>query len=1023
MTTGGSNPGDHENTAGSWALEGVDAMLASAKASPRPLPAPIGDRYAFERFLGAGGMGEVWLAQQSRPRRAVALKLVRPEVARNPDWRVRLLHEAETLAALDHPGIATVHEFVEDGDRYCIVMKYVEGTTLGAHLRERNPPLEEALRLARRIAEVLDYAHSRPQPIVHRDLKPANVMVTREGGVVVLDWGIAAVMQRGADETSVTLPVAGTPPYMSPEQIEGRADRGADIWAFGCVLFECLTREPLYLPQPMTVKERVDAVLHREPNWSALESLPRHLRECVRHCLERTPSNRLRDIGDAMRLLTPGGPGADERRRHLPSNLRAAPPSSVERQGERDALRSLLDEERAVTATGPHGCGKSWIALRVARHTLDAQADGAVAIDASTLERPERLREALLSALPPADRGVTCDDPLEARLVGRAMTVVIDNADGAIDAIAALVPLLRRHDIRTLITARRCVPGTAEFRVPRLSVPLASELDLEQIVRHDAVRLFESRARLTRPSFRVDRGNATDVAEICRATDGLPALLLRYAGQVAITPPSRIRDRLLGNLPGQRTSAHRALPADTDERLLAMARDDLESATADERRLLTRLAIFAGPWTLDAAEAVCADELLAKESVADLVLALSQRSIIEFDDRGGGARFWTPEPLGRLCRTRLDETRSQRESIELRDRFVAHVAQRATLPTRRRDAGTPLDGAALARWADEIALEHGNCRRAIEIAMAAPETRDLAADIAIALQDFWYPRSLYGEATDTITALLRVRGEANDLRQMRLHSVAFKMTWLQDLTLARHHAREALRLARDLVPPAEDPTRQGSLRRLALVLNNVGLVEKELGSIEAAELALSEALGIATAMGDGVVENEIRLTLGLCALARGDDAAAVAQLTPALAAFERAGDAQRAGTAAHTLGRVALHRGDARAAARWVARALQHSPFERQPESFVHAIELAGVVAQALRRSDHAVMLLAAAQARREALGAKASPTEVALRDAALDALRATLAPAAFASLWSAGASLSADSARSIATGIDAPVA
>jgi serine/threonine protein kinase len=261
--------------------------------------------------LGAGGMGEVYRARDTRLGREVAIKALPEEFSRDPERLARFEREARLLASLQHANIAGIHGLeVVDGRRY-LVLEYVEGETLAARVRRGAIPVDEAIDVARGIAAALDAAHE--AGIVHRDLKPGNVMLTGTGEVKVLDFGLAKGREGAGSSSdpdlsaSPTLTYAGTQAgvilgtaaYMSPEQARGKAvDRRTDIWSFGCVVFECLTARQAFAGE--TVSDIVAHILQSEPAWSALPaSTPERLRGLLRRCLEKDVKRRQRDIGDA----------------------------------------------------------------------------------------------------------------------------------------------------------------------------------------------------------------------------------------------------------------------------------------------------------------------------------------------------------------------------------------------------------------------------------------------------------------------------------------------------------------------------------------------------------------------------------------------------------------------------------------------------------------------------------------------------------------------------------------------------
>jgi eukaryotic-like serine/threonine-protein kinase len=278
--------------------------------------------YEILAAIGAGGMGEVYRARDAKLGRDVALKVLPEAFARNPERMARFEREAKVLASLDHPNIASIYGLEDSGGTRALVMQLVEGPTLADRIRQGPIPVDEAVRIARQIADALEYAHERG--IIHRDLKPANVKVTSNDSVKVLDFSLAKAVESSAasadlaDSPTISQmatqqgTLLGTAAYMSPEQAKGKpVDRRADIWAFGCVLYEMLTGKKAFRGESVT--DTLAAVIKEEPDWSRLPlSTPIRVRVLLLRCLQKDPKQRLRDIGDARIALDEAISGAPE---------------------------------------------------------------------------------------------------------------------------------------------------------------------------------------------------------------------------------------------------------------------------------------------------------------------------------------------------------------------------------------------------------------------------------------------------------------------------------------------------------------------------------------------------------------------------------------------------------------------------------------------------------------------------------------------------------------------------------------
>src|SRR3954452_468125 len=271
--------------------------------------------YEIRGVLGAGGMGEVYRARDTRLGRDVAIKVLAARFAADGDRLARFEREARLLALLNHPGIGAIYGLelatgaVDEPGMPGLILELVEGDTLADRIQRGPIPVAAALVVARQIAEALDVAHERG--IVHRDLKPANIKITADNVVKILDFGLAKALANESGESDIASSptitsdstragvILGTAAYMSPEQARGqRIDKRTDVWAFGCVLYEMLTGTLAFGGE--SVSDAIAAILAREPDWARLPaSTPPRVRVLLGRCLEKDVRRRLRDIADA----------------------------------------------------------------------------------------------------------------------------------------------------------------------------------------------------------------------------------------------------------------------------------------------------------------------------------------------------------------------------------------------------------------------------------------------------------------------------------------------------------------------------------------------------------------------------------------------------------------------------------------------------------------------------------------------------------------------------------------------------
>ncbi|XXY51195.1 protein kinase [Sorangium sp. So ce269] len=337
------------------AVEGRRRAFEQPTLEDADLRAMVGRRvgaYEITGLLARGGMGIVFSGRDTRLQRPVAIKALPRAVTDDPGQRARLRREAKLLASISHPNIATIYGLEQDEADY-LVMELVDGSTLSERLSRGPLPVAEALALSLQIGRGVQAAHE--AALIHRDLKPSNVLLTRDGKVKLVDFGIARAVKPDADDgaaplsaATLTLPfiILGTPGYMSPEQIRGRGvDRRADIFAFGVLLYECLTGEIAFPGE--TVADRLATTLEREPDMAAVPpEVPPRVVALLRRCLAKDPARRLPDIGDACREL-------EEALLQLRGSALAAPADTLAAPGSAAAAPAPAAAAPAPAAAAP----------------------------------------------------------------------------------------------------------------------------------------------------------------------------------------------------------------------------------------------------------------------------------------------------------------------------------------------------------------------------------------------------------------------------------------------------------------------------------------------------------------------------------------------------------------------------------------------------------------------------------------------------------------------------------------------
>ena len=841
--------------------------------------------------LGAGGMGEVYRARDTRLGREVAIKILPGNLC--PDRRriERFEQEARSASALNHPNIVTIYELGQvDGICY-IAMELVEGKAIRDLLASGSIPLPQVIQIAAQIADGLAKAHS--AGIVHRDLKPENVMVSRDGLVKILDFGVAKLAPGPGAETIDTRPmqtlpgtVMGTLEYMSPEQASGlEVDFRSDQFSFGSVLYEMLTGKPAF--QRDSMAETMAAILRDqlEPISSLNPEAPAPLVWVIERCLYKRPEQRYSSTRDLVRDLVATRDRFSEvqmeGRESRPSNLPTSRTAFIGRDREVEAVKELLlrPEVHLVTLTGPGGIGKTRLGLQVAEALTDHFAGGAYYIPLAPVSDPKLVAPAIAQTLGLRETGG--QSPLEALKAHlqhslRLPTILLlDNFEHLVAEAPLVAELLASSaHLRLLVTSRAPlhVYGEHEYPVPPLELPDPRAVPaVEVLTQYPAVALFIQRARAVKPDFEVNQENAAAVATICARLDGLPLAIELAAARVKLLSPSAMQARLESRLQ-LLTGGARDLP--TRQQTLRGAIDwSYGLLSPGEQMLFRRLSVFVSGCTLEAVEAVCNTKGDMELDGLDGMASLVDKSLLQRVERGEGeSRFVM---LDTIREYGLEHLAASGEEEATRR---SHAAYCLVLAEEGAASGAT---AIQAEWLDLFEIEHDNLGAALDW-LVQTGNAEWGLRLGAALFRFWESREYFAEGRDRLSKVLKLEAATarTPARARTLFAAGVLASSQGDYASACSLIRESMEIARD----------SKDFWGVAVSLNALAVITRDRGGIAESRALFEESLAVWRELGDRAAVARALSNLANIVKVQGDYALARSLYEECLSIFRELGD-------------------------------------------------------------------------------------------------------------------------------------
>jgi predicted ATPase len=867
--------------------------------------------------LGMGGMGEVYRARDGRLGRFVAIKILPAVFSADGDRLQSFEREARAASALNHPNIVTIYELGQDGSIHYIAMELVEGKTLRETLAAGLLPIRKAIEIAAQVAEGLAKAHE--AGVAHGDIKPANLMISQDGLVKILDFGLAK-LALPSEELSVTRSISvlqtqpgllqGTVQYMSPEQASGdRLDFRSDQFSFGLVLYEMVTGKRAF--RRSTAAETLAAILREETEsiGALIPEAPAPLCWAIERCLAKEPDKRYVSTRDLARELVAIRDRFLERpvrkAETRPTNLPVQRTGFVGREKEVDAAKGLLlrKDVRLVTVTGPGGIGKTRLAVEVTRGLVEHFSGGTLFVPLSTVSDPGLLDSVIVQTLGIREAGNQSPlDILKERLrdsLSAPMMLLLDNFEHLAQAAPAVTELLAMGpNLKILVTSRAAlhVYGEHEFPVPPLAIPESlAALPIEVLSQYPAVALFVQRAVAVKPDFQLNRENAPAVIEICTRLDGLPLAIELAAARVKVLSPSSMRTRLTSRLQlltgGARDMPHR------QQTLRAAIDWSYDLLSAPEQKLFRRLSVFLGGCTLEGAEAVCNTKGDLDLDLLDGMASMVDKSLMQQAEQANGeSRFVMLETIREYAQEKLEA------SGEVSSTKRAHAAYCLVLAEEETTEGCGAQGG---EWLECFALEHNNFRASLEW---LTETGDAEWGLRLgaALFRFWERRDYFAEGRDMLGKLLKMEGSAvpTKARARALFAAAVLAGEQGDFASGGALMKESLDIARQL----------HDTQAVAVCLNALAVLACDQGKIAGAHSLFEESMAVWRELGDqGAVARSLSNLANVVKL-QGDYPRARSLYAECLSIFRELGDRTGVAWSMNYQGDVARLQGDSEAA-------------------------------------------------------------------------------------------------------------
>lgn len=630
--------------------------------------------YSIESVLGAGGMGVVYVARDTRLGRRVAIKVLASDLTQDKSAQNRFLMEARTASALDHPNICTIHDIGEtaEGLTY-LVMAYYDGVTLLDRLERGAVPITQAIDITIQLLAGLTRAHA--AGIVHRDIKPANLILTSDGTLKILDFGIATLSGTNVATEASDGGIVGTVAYMSPEQATGiTPDSRSDLWSAGVVLFEMVARarpfkgdnllalahairtaEPPELPgsgAPLNTVLARALRKDRDERYATGEDFARELR-AIRHP-EALESDAV-VVAPAPAAIAPTSSGGRK------TNLPRALPNLIGRDDVLARVLTALGEHALVTLAGFGGVGKTRLAQQAGKDLIRRFPEGVWFIDLAGLSGANELMPTIARAL--GVRELATEDlavTLLASLRERETLLILDNCERVIEGVASFIE-----------EVAPAAPGLKFLATTLTPLGVYGEhvVRVEGLSEDAAIALFLDRASQTTSGATSERDV---VAELCRRLDYLPLAIELAAARVRSLTVREILARVKERFGALKATDRRAARHQTLEATVGWSYDLLSEP---EQRLLNRLSVFVGTFDLPAAERVCSGNGIDDTDVIDLLDRLVDKSLVTAVVTRGAMRYRMLETVRDFAMRRLDAAGESGRVIEEHAKYFSAQAQ------------------------------------------------------------------------------------------------------------------------------------------------------------------------------------------------------------------------------------------------------------------------------------------------------------------------------------------------------------